>query len=150
MVPVRSPCYFENYYSETNVMHFLFSLLRIKGLCMFRALFAHFQEALYKQHLVYCVRVVLVGCYHDRSGSSQLCYIVLSIMELLFPVKAICITCRRLLLYGEANILLTCNRFNSWLWCHIFKRLWRLDHQVLCTWSGIPSYPWQPSHCVTN
>jgi hypothetical protein len=28
-------------YSETNVMHFLFSLLRIKGLYMFRALLAH-------------------------------------------------------------------------------------------------------------
>jgi hypothetical protein len=27
-------------YSETNVMHFLFNLLRIKGLYMFRALLA--------------------------------------------------------------------------------------------------------------
>jgi hypothetical protein len=33
-------------YSETNVMHFLFSLLRIKGLYMFRALLAHPQEVL--------------------------------------------------------------------------------------------------------
>jgi hypothetical protein len=33
-------------YSETNVMHFLFSLLRIKDLYMFRALLAHPQEAL--------------------------------------------------------------------------------------------------------
>jgi hypothetical protein len=49
-------------YNETNVMHFLFSLLRIKGLYMFRALLAHLQEALYKQHLVYCVRVMSVGC----------------------------------------------------------------------------------------
>jgi hypothetical protein len=49
-------------YSETNVMHFLFSLLRIKGLYMFRALLAHLQEALHKRHLVYCVRVVSVGC----------------------------------------------------------------------------------------
>jgi hypothetical protein len=31
-------------YSETNVMHFLFNLLRIKGLYMFRALFAHPQD----------------------------------------------------------------------------------------------------------
>jgi hypothetical protein len=29
------------HYSETNVIHFLFNLLRIKGLCMFRALLAH-------------------------------------------------------------------------------------------------------------
>jgi hypothetical protein len=41
--------------SETNVMHFLFSLLRIKGPYMFRALLAHPQD---KRHLVYCVRVL--------------------------------------------------------------------------------------------
>jgi hypothetical protein len=48
-------------YSETNVMHFLFSLLRIKGLYMFRALLAHPQKAPHKQHLVYCVSVMSVG-----------------------------------------------------------------------------------------
>jgi hypothetical protein len=31
-------------YSETNVVHFLFSLLRIKGLYMIRAFLAHPQE----------------------------------------------------------------------------------------------------------
>jgi hypothetical protein len=49
-------------YSETNVMHFLFNLLRIKGLYMFRTLLAHPQEALHKRLLVYRVRVMLVGC----------------------------------------------------------------------------------------
>jgi hypothetical protein len=49
-------------YSETNVMHFLFNLLRMKGLYMFRALLAHPQEALHVWHLVYCVRVMSVGC----------------------------------------------------------------------------------------
>jgi hypothetical protein len=34
-------------YSETKVMRFLFSLLRIKDLYMFRALFAYLQEALH-------------------------------------------------------------------------------------------------------
>jgi hypothetical protein len=43
-------------------MHFLFSLLRIKGLYMFRALLAHPQEALHKCHFVYCVRVMSVDC----------------------------------------------------------------------------------------
>jgi hypothetical protein len=38
-------------YTETNVMHFLFSLLRIKGLYMFRALLAHLQVPLVK-HLL--------------------------------------------------------------------------------------------------
>jgi hypothetical protein len=59
--PVLSVYYLKYYYSETNVKHFLFNLLRIKGLYMFRVLLAQFQEALHKQHLVYCVRVMLVG-----------------------------------------------------------------------------------------
>jgi hypothetical protein len=48
--------------NETNVMSFSFSLLRIKSLYMFRALLAHAQEALHKRHLVYCVRIMSVGC----------------------------------------------------------------------------------------
>jgi hypothetical protein len=43
-------------------MHILLNLLRIKGLYMFRVLLAHPQEALHKQHMVYCVRVMSVGC----------------------------------------------------------------------------------------
>jgi hypothetical protein len=42
---------YKNRYSETNVVHFLFSLLGIKGLYMLRALLAHLQEALYKTAL---------------------------------------------------------------------------------------------------
>jgi hypothetical protein len=38
---------------------------------MFRALLAHPQEALYKRHLVYCVRVISVGCYQDWSGTPR-------------------------------------------------------------------------------
>jgi hypothetical protein len=37
-------------YNETNVMHFSFNLLRIKGLYMFRALLAHPQEARFQFH----------------------------------------------------------------------------------------------------
>jgi hypothetical protein len=48
--------------SKTHVMHFLFDLLKIKCLYRFRALLAHPQEALYKRHLVYCMRVMSVGC----------------------------------------------------------------------------------------
>jgi hypothetical protein len=39
------PCIIVYQYSETNVMHFLFNLLRIKDLYMIRALLAHPQEA---------------------------------------------------------------------------------------------------------
>jgi hypothetical protein len=35
-------------YGETNVMHFLSSLLRNKGLYLFRAFLAHPQESLHK------------------------------------------------------------------------------------------------------
>jgi hypothetical protein len=45
-------------YSETNVMQFLLNLLTIKGLYIFRALLAHPQDSLHKQHLVYLMRVV--------------------------------------------------------------------------------------------
>jgi hypothetical protein len=45
-------------YTETNMMQILFNLLRIKGLYMFHALFAHPQEALHKRHLVYCICVM--------------------------------------------------------------------------------------------
>jgi hypothetical protein len=36
---------------------------------MFRALLAHPQEALHKRHLVYCVRVMSVGCCQGWSGT---------------------------------------------------------------------------------
>jgi hypothetical protein len=35
---------------------------------MFRPLLAHPQESLHKRHLVYCVRVMSVGCYQGWSG----------------------------------------------------------------------------------
>jgi hypothetical protein len=61
-------------YSETNVMHFLFNLLRIKGLYMFRGLLFYPHEAPYKHHLVDCGRVMSVACtrcsqltYHARN-----------------------------------------------------------------------------------
>jgi hypothetical protein len=45
-------------YRETNVMYFLFILLRFKDLYTFQALLANPQEALNKQH----VCVMSVGC----------------------------------------------------------------------------------------
>jgi hypothetical protein len=59
-------------YSENNVMHFLFNLLRIKGLYMFRALLAHPQEALHKRYLIYCVRVMSVGCTRIEASASYI------------------------------------------------------------------------------
>jgi uncharacterized membrane protein YbjE (DUF340 family) len=79
-------------YSETTVMNFLFSLLRIKGLYiyMFQALLAHTQEVLNKQHLIYCMCFMSVGCtrigakvqswcsqhtYHARNIPSTACVV---------------------------------------------------------------------------
>jgi hypothetical protein len=44
------------------VIHISLNLLKIKGLHMFRALLAHPQEAPHKRHLVYCVRIMPIGC----------------------------------------------------------------------------------------
>jgi hypothetical protein len=52
----------DHQYSETKWMHFLFSLLSIEGLYMFRALLSHPQEGLHKRHFAYCVRVMSAGC----------------------------------------------------------------------------------------
>jgi hypothetical protein len=59
--PTANRILFTYQYSETSVMYFLFTLLRIKGLYMFRTLLSHPQEALHKRHLVYWVRYS-VGC----------------------------------------------------------------------------------------
>jgi hypothetical protein len=48
------PCIIVYQYSETNVIHILFNLLRIKGLYMFPALLAYPQKTLNKRHLVFC------------------------------------------------------------------------------------------------
>jgi hypothetical protein len=38
---------------------------------MFRALLALSQEVLHKQHLVYCVRVMSVGCTRFNPGAAK-------------------------------------------------------------------------------
>jgi hypothetical protein len=43
-------------------MQFLLGLLRSMGHYKFRALPTHTQDVLHKRHLVYCVRVMTVGC----------------------------------------------------------------------------------------
>jgi hypothetical protein len=67
------PCIIVCQYSETNVMHFLFNVLRILGLYMFPELLAHPHEALNKRHLVYCVRVMSVGCTSIGVGRQFCC-----------------------------------------------------------------------------
>jgi hypothetical protein len=52
--------------SETNVMHFLFSLLRINGLYMFWALITHPQEALSQTTLG-----ILRACYVTNTGAAN-------------------------------------------------------------------------------
>jgi hypothetical protein len=54
-------------------MHFLFSLLRIKGPYMFRTLLAHSQEVLHKLQLVYCVRVMSAGHIRTEAELKSWC-----------------------------------------------------------------------------
>jgi hypothetical protein len=63
------PCITVYQHSETNVMHFLFNLLRIRGLYMFQALLAHPQEAMHKWHFVCCVRIMSVGCTNPGAAN---------------------------------------------------------------------------------
>jgi hypothetical protein len=73
-------------YRETKVINFLFNLLRIKGLYMFRAILAHPQKALHKRHLVYCVRVTSVSAVPQPLRHCEpppvLLYILLSYCKL--------------------------------------------------------------------
>jgi hypothetical protein len=64
------PCIIVYQYSETNVMHCLFNLLRIKGLYMFRALLSHPQEAPHKRHLV--LRMCYVSWLHQDWSETQI------------------------------------------------------------------------------
>jgi hypothetical protein len=57
-------------YNETNVMQFLFNLLRIKGLYMLRALLSHPQKVLQKRRWVYCVSVMSVGCTRIKADAT--------------------------------------------------------------------------------
>jgi hypothetical protein len=49
-------------------MHFLFNLLRIKGLYKLRALLAHPQESLHKRHLVQCQLAAPGLKFHLKRG----------------------------------------------------------------------------------
>jgi hypothetical protein len=73
------PCIIVYQYNETNVTHFSFNLLRIKGLSMLRTWLIHLQETLHKRHLVYCARMS-VGCgtiaVSLQPWHSQLTYIL--------------------------------------------------------------------------
>jgi hypothetical protein len=69
-------------YSETNVMHVLFNLPRIKGLYMFRALLAHPQEVHHKRQLVYCVRVVTVGCTRYQYSETNVMHFLFNLLRI--------------------------------------------------------------------
>jgi hypothetical protein len=47
---------------------------------MFRALFAHHQEAVHAQQLVCFVRIMLAGCYHGWSGTVNKKFILLGLL----------------------------------------------------------------------
>jgi hypothetical protein len=128
-------------YNETNVMHFSFSLLRIKGLYMFRALLAHPQEAPHKRHLVYCVRVMSVGCatiaVKLQSWHSQLTFYARNISS------AVCVAPPE-----DEQVMLETYRgpcFSiNWMksashWFHYTDILWCTISKTLSNWSCMVS-----------
>jgi hypothetical protein len=64
------PCIIVYQYSATNVMHFLFSLLRTEGLYMFRALLAHPQEVLHKWHFFFYIYTLYYTVCSDAMGNT--------------------------------------------------------------------------------
>jgi hypothetical protein len=65
------PCIVIYQYSRTNKMHFLFSVYcKLTASTWFKHLFAHHQEALHVQWLVYFVCIMSADCYHSWSGTA--------------------------------------------------------------------------------
>jgi hypothetical protein len=104
-------------YSETNVMHFLFSLFRIKGLCMFRALLAHLQEVRHKRHLVYCVHVMSVGC--TRVGVELTCSSSVGTAQMALGILRVCYV--SWLHQGWSGTDITCTQYTK---CHLCSTSW--------------------------
>jgi hypothetical protein len=116
------PCIIVYQYNETNVMHFSLSLLRIKGLYMFRAVLAYPQEAPHKRHLVYCVRVMSVGCATIAVGL----YMFQALLA--YPQEALH---KRHLVYCVRVVSVGCTRIAVPLqsWC---------NHPAYLPWVDIP------------
>jgi hypothetical protein len=62
-------------YSETNVTHFLLSLLRIKRLYMFQALLAHPRKALHKRCVVYQLIAPGAANWHNTHAIYQVSFV---------------------------------------------------------------------------
>jgi hypothetical protein len=56
-------------YSDTNVKHILFNLLRIRASTCFEQKLLILRRRYTKRHFVYCVRVMSVSCYQGGSGT---------------------------------------------------------------------------------
>jgi hypothetical protein len=76
-------------YNETNVMHFSFNLLRIKASTFFEHYITHPQEALNKRRLVYCIRIMSVGCV-TIATLLQTCHSELTLYQRTIP-NAVCV-----------------------------------------------------------
>jgi hypothetical protein len=99
-ISVQWPCLTVWQYSETNVIHFLFNILRIKSPYMFPPLLAHPQEVLNKRHLIYWVRVMSAVCI---SSSTPI---------LLQPTDITRTQCTKCLLFSA-----------SWTWASVARNM---------------------------
>jgi hypothetical protein len=130
--PFYRPTLFGDQYNGTNMMHFSFNLLRIKGLYMFRALLAHPQESLHKTHLLHCVCIMLAGC-GTVAVSLQLCHSQLTLYARSVP-NAVCVTPPK----NEQVMLETCRGpLFSINWMKSASRLFHYTDVLWCTVSKI-------------
>jgi hypothetical protein len=120
---------------KTNVMHFSFNLMRIKGLYMDRALLAHPQEALHKRHLVYCVRIMSVAVlWHGCSETATVPQPTVIFCEAPPEDEQVMLeTCRGL--WFSINWMKSASRWFQYtdiLWCTVSKTLSLRERSVLC------------------
>jgi hypothetical protein len=113
-------------------MHFLFNLLKINILYIFRALLALPQEGLHKRHLVYCVCVMLVGCTSCSQLSTQANWRVGISTKIYFCTELYpqTVACRPLNgpPWGFSSTECSCNRYTGYLLQDLHKSV----HEWIC------------------
>jgi hypothetical protein len=121
-------------YIEINAIHFLFSVLRIKGLYIFRALPAHPQVALYKLHLVYCMRCHSQLALYECITPSAVCAAPPPVDE-----QVMLETCRGP--WFSINWMKSASRwfhYNDILWCTVIKTLSLTNKYTYCSLMTLP------------
>jgi hypothetical protein len=129
-------------YNETNVMHFSFNLLVIKGLYIFRALLAHPQDAMYRRYLVYCVRVMSVDCTRHHDGFITLKNYVYLTSRLRTPGAKLHSTC----MFMEWFLIKRSDAFTGGINKVLRTRIMKLQSQTMAIIRNVRRCPYEFQH----